>query len=194
MLKNMFHKTETSIMARKCEIREVDAHEATVFLEQNHLQGSCGSSIKLGLYYNNELVSLMALGKSRHFIGNGKTQWELLRFCNKLNTNIIGGASKLLKYFIKQYNPQEIVSYADRRWSNGNLYNILKFTLYNKSKPNYYYVIGNKRIYRFNLRKSILIDKYNCPKEMSEHEFCLLQHWYRIYDCGCLCYVWKKEN
>ena len=136
----------------------------------------------------------MTFGKSRHFVGNGKHQWELLRFCNKLNTNVIGGASKLLKHFIKLYNPEEIVSYADRRWSTGNLYNVLGFKLYNKSQPNYYYVIGDKRYYRFNFRKSILVKKYGCPENMSEHEFCLSQHWYRIYDCGCLCYIWKKEN
>ena len=194
MLLNIFDKTPNKIMARKCEIREVSTHEASTFLDNNHLQGKCGSSVKLGLYYNDELVSLMTFGKSRHFVGNGKHQWELLRFCNKLNTNVIGGASKLLKHFIKLYNPEEIVSYADRRWSTGNLYNVLGFKLYNKSQPNYYYVIGDKRYYRFNFRKSILVKKYGCPENMSEHEFCLSQHWYRIYDCGCLCYIWKKEN
>jgi len=194
ILKNMLNKTENSIMARKCEVREVKAHEANEFLEKNHLQGKCGSSVKLGLYYNNELVSLMTFGKSRHFVGNGKHQWELLRFCNKLNTNITGGASKLFKYFIKKHEPDEIITYADRRWSNGNLYNILGFTKYNESKPNYYYVINNRRHYRFNFRKSILVNKYGCPENMSEHDFCLSQKWYRIYDCGCFCYIWKKEK
>jgi len=194
MLKNIFNKTENTFMARKCIIKEVSSCDASNFLDKNHLQGKCGSSIRLGLYYNDELISLMTFGKSRHFIGSGKHQWELLRFCNKLNTSVVGGASKLLKYFIDNYKPQEIVSYADRRWSKGNLYDKLGFIKYNESKPNYYYVIGNNRIYRFNLRKSILIEKYNCPKDITEHEFCLSQHWYRIYDCGCLCYIWKNKN
>ena len=136
----------------------------------------------------------MTFGKSRHFIGNGKTEWELLRFCNKINTNIVGGASKLLKFFIKKYNPNNIVTYADRRWSCGNLYDKIGFVQYNISRPNYYYVIGQKRYYRFNFRKSILVKKYGCPNNLSEHEFCLSKKWYRIYDCGCLCYIWKKEN
>jgi len=193
MLKNMFNKTETKLYARKCEIKEVPSNEASKFLNENHLQGKCGSSVKIGLYYNNELVSLMTFGKSRHFIGNGKNEWELLRFCNKLNTNVVGGASKLLNHFIKNYKPNNMVSYADRRWSCGNLYEKLGFTKYNTSRPNYYYVIGQKRHYRFNYRKSILIKKYNCPENMSEHEFCLSQKWYRIYDCGCLCYKWEKK-
>ena len=194
MFNNIFGITKNKIYGRKCNIKEVTSHDASIFLEKNHLQGKCGSSVKLGLYYNNELVSLMTFGKSRHFIGNGKPQWELLRFCNKLNTNVIGGASKLLNYFINQYQPQEIVSYADRRWSQGSLYKTLGFSKYNESKPNYYYIINRKREYRFNLRKSILIKKYGCPKNVSEHKFCLSQKWYRIYDCGCLCYIWKNKK
>lgn len=193
MLKNLLGKTDRRIYARKCEIRQVSAPVATSFLDSNHLQGRCPSMLKLGLFYNDELVSLMAFGKSRHFIGNGKTEWELLRFCNKINTNVIGAASKLLKHFIQEYNPNEIVSYADRRISVGNLYEKLGFELYNKSKPNYFYIIDNERKYRFNFRKNILMKKYGCPSDMSEHEFCLSQKWYRIYDCGCLCYRWRKN-
>lgn len=180
------------IFARKCEIKEVGFNDSRNFLDNNHLQGCCPSKCRYGLYFNGELVSLMAFGKSRHFVGNGKCKWELLRFCNKINTVVIGGASKLLKHFIKKHNPEEIISYADRRWSNGDLYNKLNFKKYNESKPNYCYIRNNKRVYRFNLRKSVLIKKYNCPPEMTEKEFCFQQKWYRIYDCGCLCYKWTK--
>ena len=194
MISNIFGLTNNKIYARKCIIKDVDAKEAVNFLNNNHLQGWCPSSIKIGLYYNEELVSLMTFGKSRHFVGNGKAEYELVRFCNKLNTNVIGGASKLFHYFIKTYNPNEIISFADRRWSNGNLYDVLQFNLYNISKPNYYYVIGSKRYNRFNFRKSILVKKYNCPLDMSEHDFCKSQKWYRIYDCGCLCYKWLNKS
>lgn len=194
MINNILGKTKTKIYARKCEIKEIDDSKiASEFLEKNHIQGKCGSSIKLGLYYNNELVSLMTFGKSRHFVGSHNvSKYELLRFCNKLNVSVIGGASKLFTYFIKKYNPESIVSYADRRWSQGNLYEKLGFGLYNKSNPNYYYVIKDKRFYRFNFRKDQLIKKYNCPHNMSEKQFCFNQGWYRIYDCGCLCYLWNK--
>lgn len=194
MIKNLLGITENKIYARKCLIKEVNSKDALIFLENNHLQGRCNSTYRYGLYYDNELVSLMTFGKSRHFVGNKKYEWELLRFCNKQNTNVIGAASKLFKHFIETINPNSVVSYADRRWSNGNLYDKIGFTKYNESLPNYYYIIGNKRYYRFNFRKSILVKKYNCPQDMSEHEFCLSQKWYRIYDCGCLCYKWEKNN
>lgn len=194
MINNILHNSYKRIYARNCSLQNVSSKECTTFLNKNHLQGACGSSIKLGLYYNSQLVSLMIFGKSRHFVGSGKHEYELLRFCNKLEYSVVGGASKLFKHFVKEYNPNEIVSYADRRWSNGNLYYKLGFELYNKSKPNYYYVINNNRVYRFNMRKSVLIEKYHCPVDMTEKEFCFRQKWYRIYDCGCLCFIWKQRK
>ena len=93
------------------------------FLNSNHLQGNCISKYRYGLYYNDELVSLMTFGKMRKNL-NGKKEegvYELLRFCNKLNTTVVGGASKLLKHFIKTVNPKRIVSYTYKGWSNSNL-------------------------------------------------------------------------
>lgn len=194
MIDNMFGKTQHKVFARKCKIKNVDTKTCTDFLNRNHLQGWCPSQIKLGLYYNEELVSVMTFGKSRHFIGNGKIEYELLRFCNKIHTNVIGGASKLFAHFIQNYKPNSIVSYADRRWSVGNLYNKLNFKFEHNSKPNYFYVIGNERKNRFNYRKKILVEKYGCPVEMSEREFCKQQKWYRIYDCGTKVFKWFKEN
>ena len=194
MLANILGFTKNKIYARKCAIKEVNTTEGNDFLTNNHIQDICESEIKLGLYYNDELVSLMTFGKSRNSIGSNKHEWELLRFCNKLNTVVVGGASKLFKYFIKTYSANNIVSYADRRFSIGNLYDKLGFTLYNKSRPSYYYVIGNKRKNRINFQKAKLVEKYNCPTDMSEHEFCLSQKWYRIYDCGCLCYEWNSNQ
>lgn len=194
MISNLLGVTKNKIYARKCIVKEVETKECTDFLIKNHIQGWCPSQIKLGLYYNNELVSIMTFGKSRHFIGNGKMEYELLRFCNKLNTNVVGGASKLFKHFVNTYNPNSVLSYCDRRWSKGNLYNNLGFTFSHFSKPNYYYVIGNVRKNRFNYRKSILVKKYGCHQDMSESEFCKRQKWYRIYDCGTAVYEWFKKD
>lgn len=193
MLRNLLGQTKIRIFARKCIVKEISWQDCNDFVNENHLQGKCSSSIHLGLFYNEELVSVMSFGKSRHFIGNGKMQYELMRFCNKIDTNVIGGASKLWSYFLKTYNPISVISYADRRWSIGNLYERLGFTLARISKPNYFYVIKDKRYNRFNFRKSILVKKYGCPPEMTEKEFCYRQKWYRIYDCGCLCYEYVKS-
>ena len=192
MITNILGFTKNKIYGRTCTIDTVDSNTAVKFLNDNHIQGWCPSNIKLGLYYKGELVSLMTFGKSRHFIGSGKYEWELLRFCNKLDTTVIGGASKLFSYFIRNYKPTSIVSYSDRRWSEGDMYNKLGFTFSHYSKPNYFYVIDNVRKNRFNFRKKILVEKYNCPLEMSERDFCKEKKWYRIYDCGTSVHIWKN--
>lgn len=197
MLSNIFGKTEHKIYARKCEIKEISTNDAKSFLNENHLQGYCVSKYRLGLFFNNELISVMTFGKSRHFVGHNEDKMELLRFANKININVIGGASKLFSHFIKKYNPKEIISYADRRWSKGNLYTKLGFELDKVTPQNYFYIPYNglKRINRFSLRKNILVEKYGCPKDMTEKEFCKRNGYYRVYDCGNLKFIWKnKEN
>ena len=195
-LKNLLNIGNIKIFARKCTISEINKEEYRNFITENHIQGYVPAIKCYGLYYNGELVSIMSFGKLRKNLGNSDKEgcYELLRFCNKLNTTVVGGASKLLKHFIETNNPNEIISYADRRWSNGNLYEKLGFKLDHITQPNYYYLVGGKRKNRFSFRKNVLVEKYNCPTNMSEHDFCLSQHWYRIYDCGNLCYKWNKEN
>jgi len=187
MILNKLGRTPNKIYARKCEIKEIDDNKLTSeFLEKNHIQGFLGSKIKIGLFFNNELVSLMTFGNRRIAMGKKSTnegEYELLRFCNKLNTNIIGGASKLFKYFINKYNPKEIITYADRSFSQGKLYKTLGFKFIGKTQPNYYYVIGTNRYHRFNFRKNILI-KDGFDSNKTEHEIMLERKIYRIYDSG----------
>jgi hypothetical protein len=98
----------------------------------------------------------MLFNKPRLGIGNNYDGYELSRFSNKLNTSVIGGADKLLKYFIKTHQPKQIISYADRRWSQGDLYQKLGFVETHKNKTNYWYIINNIRKHRFGFRKNKL--------------------------------------
>ena len=195
MIRNLFHITKNKIYARKCEIKEVTSIESNLFLNKNHIQGKCQSSVNLGLYYNDELVSLMTFGKPRINMGGDKSEgsWELVRFCNKIDTRVIGGASKLFKYFVEKYNPNKVISYSDRRWATGGLYEKLGFVHDHDSAPNYYYVIKSHRENRFKYRKDRLIKEGYGPNK-SEHEIMLERGIYRIYDCGCKVWVWKKQD
>jgi hypothetical protein len=186
---NLINKSR-KIYARKCQIREIsDNKSIREFLEQNHLQGFIGSRIKIGLFYNEKLISLMTFGNLRNSMGQKASEgiYEMLRFCNKLNINVVGGASKLFKYFIKNYHPKEIISYADRSWSRGNLYEKLGFKFEYKTQPNYYYIIGDKRFHRFGFRKDKLI-KEGFDANKTEHEIMLERKIFRIYDSGSLKY------
>ena len=194
-LLNLIGKTPDKIYARKCAIKEVDSHTASKFLNENHIQGTCNSSYRYGLYYNDELVSIMTFGKLRKNLGSTDKDgyYELLRFCNKLNTAVVGGASKLFKHFLKENKPTNVISYADRRWSNGGLYEKLGFTLNHKSKPSYFYVVNDKRENRFKYRKDVLV-KEGYDSSKTEHQIMLERGIYRIYDCGCLVYEYKNGH
>lgn len=122
--------------ARKCTVREVDSETARKFLLENHIQGIVNAKVNLGLFQQDELVSLMTFSKPRF---SKKYQWELLRFCNKLGYHVPGAAGKLLKAFERQWKPTSLVSYADRRWSQGKLYGAIGFKLDHISAPDYWY-------------------------------------------------------
>lgn len=179
------------ISASKCKIHEITSKECKQFLTDNHIQGACQSLHQYGLFYKDEMVSVMCFGHLRKNLNNkgGENDYELLRFCNKLNTKVIGGASKLLTHFIRDYKPETILSFADRRWSNGDLYEKLGFKWIRDSKPSYFYIVNNKRENRFKYRKSELV-KQGFDKDLSEHNIMKNRHIYRIYDCGTK--VYKK--
>lgn len=185
-LKSLFGNT-TKIYARKCYIEELSNKQAIEFLDDNHIQGHCVSKYRYGLFFDGQLVSIMTFGKSR-FESN---TIELLRYCNKLNTTVVGGASKLFKYFIKTNAINRIVSYADRSWSNGNMYEKIGFTFNSTTLPNYYYVVGDIRENRIKYQKHKLV-KCGYDSNKTEHEIMLDRGLYRIYDSGNLKYIWNR--
>jgi hypothetical protein len=187
---NELKLTPHKIYARKCTIKEVNTQEKNKFLNDNHIQGEDKSKIKLGLYHNNKLVSLMTFRYPRPGIGKNKitqsNSYELIRFCNRININVVGAVSKLLKYFIKNYNPQHIFSFADNRWSSplNNVYLTCGFIHTNTSKQGYFYTKDFiNRLHRSNFTKSKLKEK-GYTFEDTEYNIMRERGYFRIYDCG----------
>lgn len=190
-LKNIFKKSRsTKINARDCEIKEISPRDKNIFLEKFHIQGSDKSKIKLGAFYKNELVSVMTFSHGNISKGSHYEEgvWELNRFCSNYNYHIPGVASKLIKYFERNYKWNTIFSYADRRWSEGNLYYKLGFDLKSITKPNYWYIKNTIRIHRFNLRK-----RRDEPKEISESVLRAADGYLKIWDCGNLKFIKVNE-
>ena len=182
-------KLNNKLYARKCIIKEVQSKESNEFLEQNHLQGKCNASIRLGLYYQDELVSLMTFGKSRF---NKNVEYELIRFCSKKNNSIIGAGSKLLSYFEKEYKPKSLISYANRRWSQGNLYEQLGFKFINCTNPNYFYFkkSNDKLLSRIGFQKHKLKEKLEIFDSNKTEIENMIENGYRvIYDSGNKVYI-----
>ena len=130
----------------------------------------------------------MTFGACRLALGNKSEsdKYELLRYCGNFNFTIIGGASKLLSFFEKKYKPKNIISYADKRWSNGDIYYKLGFIHVRDTQPNYWYFDRHYKFYhRFGFRKSVLNKKleYFNP-ELTEWENMKNNGWNRVWDCG----------
>lgn len=203
MLANLLGVTARKIYARNTYVDVVSYKEATAFLNANHRQGYMTSKIRLGLRVKgtDELVSLMTFNKPRKGIGknsNDVLEWELGRFCNVLNTNVVGGASKLFKYFIKNYEYSKIVSFSDVAHTKGNLYDVLGFTAVSESSPGYVWVnlftdmyLTRTACQKNNLRKlfndsTIDIENKTEAMIMAEHGFV------QVFDCGVL--RWEACN
>ena len=172
------------IYARKTQVKQIaNIEEYRNFLNNNHIQGFVPSKLIYGLYYQDQLVSLMSFDKKEGRLNMPENEWNLNRFCNLLNHQIIGGASKLLKHFIKINNPSRIISYADKDWSNGNLYFTLEFSLVNESKPDYKYIIDGLRKSKQNFTKTKLA-KLGHDISLTESQIMNNLCIHRIYDSG----------
>ena len=179
------------IFARKCSILKLKAKESREFLDNNHIQGFHSATYHYGLTLNNEIITVMTFGKSRF---NKNHQWELIRYANKMNTSVVGGASKLFKCFITHHNPTSIITYSDKRWNTGNLYEQLGFKYSHSSNPNYFYfhksnttvLLSRQQFQKHKLKDKL--DKFD-PK-LTEWENMVINGYNRIWDCGNDVYVW----
>ena len=184
------------IYARTCEIKEVSVEDSKEFLNKNHLQGYSHASIRLGLYNNNELISIMTFGKPRF---NPNYEYEIVRLAHRNNIKVIGGTAKLFKHFIKNYDPASVITYCDISKFNGNVYNKLGFKIENKenflTKPNYVWVnTSTDEVYkRYQTQKSNLIKNGLGSEEQTEDEIMKSHGFIKVYDSGNLKLIWKKE-
>ena len=178
------------IFARKCTIEKIPYKEAVLFLNETHIQGMVSGSHNIGLRYNGELVSLLVVGSPRF---DKKYKWELFRYSSKIGVSVIGGAGRLLAYFSRN-NKGSIISYADRMWSNGNLYQTLGFTEKSRTAPSPFYVdLKNMiRLSVYKVRgekiKRYVPDNIYDPR-LTESANMQLAGYERTFDCGSLVYI-----
>lgn len=144
---NIKNSNENKIYARKCIIKEIDNNLYNEFCNNNHIQGSRGAQVKLGLFYNDELVQIASFGKSRF---NKYVEWEWVRGCPASNNNVIGGTSKLFSYFVKNYKPKSVLCYADFNKFDGKGYKECGFEFEGFTSPNKFYfdLENHKRLER----------------------------------------------
>lgn len=125
LIKAKLNLNDNKLGARQTAVKLISKQESKKFLEDNHILGYDRSSdIIYGLYFNDLLVSVMSFGRPRY---NKDYDWELLRFANLSNYTINGAASKLWKQFIKEYQPENVITYTNNDFGNGGVYEKLGF-------------------------------------------------------------------
>jgi hypothetical protein len=184
-----------AIYARKCDIRVIEG--CNDFLELYHVQGKCPSKIKLGAFYEGEMVAAMTFSNLRRSLGNSSSkpdEYELLRFAS--SRRVVGISSKLFKFFTRTYNPSEVITYADRRYSKGGLYGKLDFTYESTTKPNYWYFKKGTyiRYHRYAFAKHTLALKLEIyDGTLTEWQNMQLNGYDRIWDVGSIKYKWVNS-
>lgn len=187
--------TTPRIHARSCTIREVsDKREKSALLRDHHMQGNDTAPIAIGAYYESKLIAVMTFTRPRRALGQRDvstyTTWELCRFCTDTRVRIPGIASRLLSYFKHHYEWTEIYSYADRRWSVGNMYERIGFARTSTTAPDYFYIVNGVRKHRWNYRKDVLPSKLTSfDATVSEYQNMVDNGYWRVWDCGSYKYV-----
>ena len=181
--------TENRYYARKLVIKKVDKNEECDFFNKNHIAGHTRSKIAFGLYQDNELLCCVSLRKP--YTKKHKDYIEIARFASKLDSVVVGGFQKLLKeveFWAKDNNYKGILTYADCRFGDGNVYRKSGFDTDEKIKENFYYCKKQIREGRFK-HKKINDIKYINEYGKTEEAQNASRGWYRIYGCGNVTYL-----
>jgi hypothetical protein len=157
--------------ARHCIIERIDKSTSDKFLNGNHLQGSVKAKFKYGLFLKpqytekylakdsivKQLIAVATFSGGRLMkegIRAGERSYELIRFASLRGYTVVGGMDKLLKAFESEHKPDDIMSYADRDWSDGRSYEILGFERIGTTDPQLF-MLENKTFRRYSMKEDL---------------------------------------
>ena len=196
ILKSALGLYDIKVYARNCIVKEISTEDYKNFLESSHLQGYIPASIKLGLFYEGKLIQVESYGKSRF---DTSYSYELLRECSLPGYKILGGKSKIFRYFIGKYNPTSILSYCEKDKFSGKSYESIGFKLIRETSSGYKYYKDNQEFSRITFQKykmpsllGTLLSSYD--ENLSEIENMDINGYSRLYDYGNYVYVWSKTE
>lgn len=188
----LFTSRET-LYARNLEIKDVEQKECREFLQKYHLQNDTRSQpIRLGLY-DKDLIMVMTFGTPRY---NKNFEYEMLRLCTKTGYKVVGGANRLFKYFLNNYQPKSVLSYCDMSKFTGEVYLNLGFTLLKENAPSkHWYHPNGSHFTDGQLRKQgfdrLVGKEYNISygKGTSNEELMRSYGYTEVFDTGQNTYV-----
>ena len=182
-LAHILKKSRDVNYARKLQLSVIPWAQAETFYEAQHLQGAgTKTSENFALLDGEDVVACMSFAKPRFDKDSDK---ELLRFASK--GSVVGGFSRLLKAF-KVANPEcsSLISYADRRWSEGAVYEQEGFAFKGNTEPNYAWYKNLKKVSRYDAQRhrlETLFDKVYDP-QLTESDIMRSEGYWKVYDAG----------
>lgn len=190
ILRTINKSTEQKIHARKCIVKNIEQNEANTFLNDNHILGATNAGIRVGLIFDNKLVGLIC------FLKEDDQTFKLTRYAT--SCCVRGGFSKLLKYCKQNLlSNMNIITFADRRISEGDLYIKHDFKQVSVSSPNYSrtsyegkFCIRKHRSHFTKAKLKLkLLDDYN--DNLTEDQMCEARGWFKVWDCGLIKYQYN---
>lgn len=181
---HLCRRTPKVIGARKLEIIECSKSELVDFLDKHHVQGMPpGATHYLKVVYKDTIVACCLL---KRVTG---TEVDMIRFATDQNATYPGLMSKVIKYIESKYQYETMITFADLRYSVGDVYVKSGWTEVGMHRPDYYYITERGREHKFNLRKACIQSRYGVDIA-GKTEFQLTDELglYRIWDAGKIKY------
>lgn len=165
IIKRIVSRTKNNkfIFARKTVVTRIDKKTSLQFLVEHHLQLALPGKYRYGLFEKGELVAVAIFSGGRRMMDreDDYRSFELIRFCNKAGFNVIGGLSKLIKAFCKDFSPGDIMTFTDRDWSQHSSLEKIGFVVKEVTAPINFWVADTKRhVYRNKEELKALIKQY----------------------------------
>lgn len=130
------------VYARNCQIAKISREEAASFINRYHIMNATGSGFNLGLFHNGELLAVASFSKGRRMnrLNDNQRSYELIRYCCKAGISVSGGLSRLLRFFVRDKQPGDVMTYVDRQWSGGPAFVKIGFTIVEQTPPRLFLV------------------------------------------------------
>ena len=183
------------IHARRTEVRRISKDVVSGFLDANHLQGFVNGRYNYGLYLDEKLVAAASFSAGRKITRNGVVcrSFELLRYANLLHHRVTGGLGKLIAHFIKNVNPDDIMTYADLDWSQGKGYRTLNFRQTATTPPQTFWInpAEMQRYYPHRLPLQLTDGFHRQNRYGNMDDFLKNKGYLKIYNAGNLKFLLK---
>lgn len=195
-VKDMLHDLlcdRQKIYARTLSVEDVENAEVKEFYNKNHIQHSINAKVNIVLRDNNkEILGAMSFGDNRF---SCEADYEMYRMCFKKGIEVVGGTSKLFKYFIDEYSPESVVTYCDLSKFTGGSYLKLGFKPVSVTEPGYVWCNNHYKVLsRYETQRHKLYELGYTDKSMSEDDIMHKLGYMKIYNSGNLKLIWSNNE